>query len=244
MTVAFAENCFGRSTEPGPQALGLYILHSRFNHSCLPNAKIPLTDLTKGISSVAMRDIAAGEEITFCYETDFEGRTRRERHEILQFICGCRACIPGTEFQAASEMRRTLVRGLQYLTLGRDLDGQRHGGHGHDSAQRPLIFDPVLKKAAEELEIPTSSRLIYLLLTMVLLEEEGLLDGYMVERFAPSLRFVSRSFSLKSTASIAAFAMVQKRCIERLCVAMHLWGRADPGDGAVQAVLKAVRGLE
>jgi hypothetical protein len=74
-------------------------------------------------------------------------------------------------------MRRILIRRLQYLTLGVDLNGQRQG------SASPIIVDSKLKKTAEENSIPLSARLIYNLLVMSLLEEEGLLDDFMVERF-------------------------------------------------------------
>lgn len=73
-------------------------------------------------------------------------------------------------------MRRTLIRGPQYLTLGVDLNGQRQG------SASPIIIDSKLKKAAEDFTIPLSARLIYNLLIMYLREEEGLLDHFMVER--------------------------------------------------------------
>lgn len=69
-------------------------------------------------------------------------------------------------------MRRIFIRGLQYLTLGVDMNGQKQ-----DSIS-PIIVDPKLKKAAEDFRIPLSSRLIYNLLILCLLEEEGFLDEF------------------------------------------------------------------
>ncbi|KAL2829914.1 hypothetical protein BJY01DRAFT_254820 [Aspergillus pseudoustus] len=237
MTDAFAENSFGRSTDAGPATLGLFVLHSRLNHSCLPNTKIPKTDPTQGITSVAMKDIASGEEITFCYESDFECRVRRERHAILRFECDCKACELGTALHRASEIRRVLVRGLQYLTLGVDIDGERH------SSYCPIILDRDLKMTAEEMRIPLSSRLIYQLLTMVLLEEEGLLDGHMIDRLTPGLEVVYSLFSLESNVRIVTLATLQKTWVRKFCAAMRLWGRADPGDHAAQELFRAARGL-
>jgi hypothetical protein len=50
-----------------------------------------------------------------------------------------------------------------------------------------IIVDCKLKKTAEDFSIPLSGRLIYNLLVMCLLEEEGLLDDFMVERFNPGI---------------------------------------------------------
>jgi hypothetical protein len=74
-------------------------------------------------------------------------------------------------------MRRTLIRGLQYLTLSVDLNGQRQ------SSASPIIVDFKLKKTAEDFSISLSVRLIYDLLVMFLLEKEGLLNDFTVERF-------------------------------------------------------------
>lgn len=190
---AFAENSFGIVTsDPNkPLAHGLFPLHSRFNHSCAPNSKIPTTS-GETISAFATRDIDADEETTFCYNTDFEGRTRYEHHEALRFACNCMACLPGTPFQRLSDMRRRLIRGLQYLTLGVDLDGQRQ------SPRFSIIVDSKLRTAAENHSIPISSRMIYTLFTIFLLEEEGLLDDLTVERLNPSLIRTMSLFRLRA----------------------------------------------
>ncbi|EED22476.1 hypothetical protein TSTA_059740 [Talaromyces stipitatus ATCC 10500] len=49
MEEAFAENSFAISRDnslrsKGTSIHGLFLLHSRFNHSCIPNSKIPNTD--------------------------------------------------------------------------------------------------------------------------------------------------------------------------------------------------------
>lgn len=149
-------------------------LHSRLNHSCIPNLKIPTID-GEIISSFVTRDIDAGEEINFCYNTDFAGRTRYERHQARRSACGCIACLPGTPFQLLSNMRRWWIRGLQYLTQDVDLDGQRQSSHS------AILVDSKLKIAEETFSIPLSSKLAYTLFSIVLLEEEGLLDDLMVE---------------------------------------------------------------
>jgi hypothetical protein len=183
-TDALAENSFRISKSP--PAHGVFLLHSRFNHSCIPSSKIPETG-TETIQSFAIRNIVPGEEITFCYK-DFECRTARDRHRELRFMCDCRACLIGTPFQQLSDMRRTLIRGLQYLMLGVDLDGQRHG------SSSPLIVDRNLKRVAEDLSIPISSRLIYQLLAMILVDDEGLLDDFRLERMKPGILPVSNGF--------------------------------------------------
>jgi hypothetical protein len=102
MESAFAKNSFALPDSSMPQANGrtihgLYLLHSRLNHSCVPNTKIPETR-GPSITSYAMRDIVAGEEITFCNNSDFECRVRYDRHQALRFTCTCEACSVGTPF--------------------------------------------------------------------------------------------------------------------------------------------------
>ena len=66
---------------------------------------------------------------------------------------------------------------------GVGMDGQR------GSSAFPIIIDPnyKLNKAAENFSIPISGRLIYTLLSMLLLEEEGLMDNFVVENVNPGL---------------------------------------------------------
>lgn len=233
---AFAENSFSIATSDHNKAPahGLFPLHSRFNHSCLPNSKIP-TNNGEIISAFATQDIGAGEEITICYNTDFEGRTRHERHQALRFACNCRACLLGTPFQQLSDLRRRLIRGLQYLTLGVDLDGKRQSSHA------PIIVDTKLRIAAETFSIPISSRLIYTLLTIFLIEEEGLLDDLMVERLSPSVFRTAGLFRLESNYKIAGLAMNQKSWLKRLLVGFELYGQKDTADHEVTLALRQLR---
>jgi len=143
MSEAFAENSFSisDSTTNGSPIHGLFILHSRFNHSCIPNCKVPTTN-EKVIASFATRDIVADEEITFCYNIDFECRTTHERHQALRFVCDCKACLVDTPFHQLSDIRRRFLRGLQYLTRGVDLNGQRQ------TSASSIIVDSKLRNSA------------------------------------------------------------------------------------------------
>ena len=234
MEEAFSEKSFALPVPfgNGISVHGLFLLLSRFNHSCIPNTKIPLPK--KGtVTSFATRDIVAGEEITFCYETNFEGKTRHERHQALRFVCDCRACRINTPFQQLSDMRRTLIRGLQYLKCGRDI---------HGCALPPIIFDPKVRQAAERFEFPLSARLIHDLFIMALLEEEELLDDFMVEGLRPAMMRVTTAFEIPSNASIARLAMTQGTWLGKFCTALGLDGRADVADRSVSEKLRKVTG--
>ncbi|KAJ5811007.1 hypothetical protein N7447_010523 [Penicillium robsamsonii] len=82
---------------------------------------------TRKFQPLVERDLHAAEETNLCYETDFEGRTRYERHQALRLIYGCVACLRSTPFQQESDIRRRLIRGLQYLACGVELDGSIYG---------------------------------------------------------------------------------------------------------------------
>ncbi|KAI1799958.1 SET domain-containing protein [Daldinia bambusicola] len=231
---ALAENSFAL---PACSGHGLFLLHSRFNHSCIPNARVP--DPIDGIISLfAITDIMPGEEITFCYIPDFSCRIRSERHEALRFVCNCKACLLGTPSQQLSDARRKFIRGLQYLTHGVDFDGKRQ------DASSPIIADRKLKQAAESLSVPLSNRLIYLLLSLYLLDEEGLLDHLQRERLEPSVAAITSLFQAKSNAEIVKTAMAQTTWLGKVLVAFRLYGQYDAADEFLPELLRVLRSRE
>ncbi|KUL87177.1 hypothetical protein ZTR_05621 [Talaromyces verruculosus] len=214
---------------PGVQIReGLFPLQGRFNHSCLPNARIPWTKSTEdSISNFAMRDIAAGEEITICYDGHFQFYTRKERHEILGFACDCRACDLSDDnklFQQHSDMRRTILRGLFNHRYGKDLSASG------EAWPPTIIVDPELKRAAESYNIPLSTRFIHGVLFTVLMEEEGLLDDFATERIYATMVFPPTMFKTENNRRIAERALDQDTWLEVLGVAFELDGRSDADD--------------
>jgi hypothetical protein len=121
-------------------------------------------------------------------------------------------------------MRRTLIRGLSFLTIGVDPIGDRL-----ESAS-PIIFNSKLRKEAQEFGIPLSVKLIYELLTMYLMEEEGLMDDFVAERCNPAILRTSTLFKTESNARIARLAVAQETWLEKLRVALRLDGLEDAGD--------------
>lgn len=87
---------------------GIFPTISRINHSCKPNALWSTDDeVTQEVR--AIRDIAAGEEITCSYLRQSTLRTFQERKEGLKnwnFECSCEVCsLKGKELEDNDEMR-------------------------------------------------------------------------------------------------------------------------------------------
>lgn len=77
---------------------GLYIMQSKINHSCSPNAEITFPKGNHTLEIRAVKDINAGEEICISYleECQLE-RSRHSRQRFLQenyiFLCECEKCL-------------------------------------------------------------------------------------------------------------------------------------------------------
>lgn len=208
-----------------PPAEGFFILSSRFNHSCcFVNATVGGNGKGTPHSLTTTRDIEAGEEITFSHHPASECRPALERHQRLGFVCKCKACLPDTLFQQLSDMRRRLLRGLKYLIYGADLDGKKQ------NSTSPIIFEAKLKRDAEDSSIPISSMFICYILAMFLLEQEGLLDQFLLQEMVPRILQLATILMTEENRRIALLATQQETWFPRFCVAFKLYGRGDPAD--------------
>ncbi|KFX91197.1 hypothetical protein V490_06040 [Pseudogymnoascus sp. VKM F-3557] len=239
LTHVNAENSFALPDPNGAPRHGLFVLLSRLNHSCVPNSKIPDSDVGDGevLSCFATRDIAVGEEITFCYNDDFSCRTRRERHQALRFVCICTACHADSGMQQLSDLRRRLIRGLNYLTHGEDIVGDPA-----PAAVAPLITDDRIRAAAEDFNTPLSARFVYALLFMQLLEEEGLMDHFLVARMSPGIEQTASFFEDERNSRIARLALAQETWLGKLSVAARLYRQGDSNDARVASALRMIHG--
>ncbi|KAG0153684.1 hypothetical protein PDIDSM_2338 [Penicillium digitatum] len=128
-------------------------------------------------------------------------------------------------FQQLSDLRRRLIRGLQYLTRGIDIwNGQVQ------VSDSPIIVDIKLKTAAESFKIPLSSRFVRCLLRAVLLEEEGVLDQFEMARIGPNLTTTVGLFRSEYNQRVATLALAQSTWLKRLQGVLGLYGREDPAD--------------
>ncbi|KAE8556600.1 hypothetical protein EYB25_001302 [Talaromyces marneffei] len=255
----WGENCFSLETGVEQRLFGNYIeekrwglfpCHSRFNHSCQENAFVPESQSEPGVgrnstSSFAVRDIAAGEEITIGYQNGFHSHTMDERRRLLTFECRCTVCDRASKdrnFRQVSDMRRRLMRGLVYLLDSIDENSE----YDDDNSPhfKPVICDPVMRKAADNCDFPLSTRLIYDLLLVALKEAEGVLDA---EGAAYTWTHVWRranSFGTAENRRIAKLDVQQKTWSERLGMAFQLDGRADAADYAHTLAYRRVKGIE
>lgn len=87
---------------PSSRGQGIYAVGCLFNHSCAPNLNVQYSTANdETLSVVALRDIAAGEELTISYiDTALPNAVRQQQlFEHYLFECGCPRCV--TESSAA-----------------------------------------------------------------------------------------------------------------------------------------------
>jgi hypothetical protein len=97
----------------------VFLLGSRFNHSCIPNINFAYNpDLDKETFH-AVRNITAGEELTITY-IDGMNRTRKQRQVELDkrgFICDCPACENTKEGETREKKRAQMLDLDQALAI-------------------------------------------------------------------------------------------------------------------------------
>ncbi|PBK68512.1 SET domain-containing protein [Armillaria solidipes] len=97
---------------------GIVIEASRFNHSCLPNARYSYHGATNRERIFALADIRKGEEIFVMYIAgrDMYGSTRNQRQiELLakyNFLCSCGACGLDRQQSLESDRRRLEIKSI------------------------------------------------------------------------------------------------------------------------------------
>lgn len=104
-----------------------------------------------------------------------------------------------------------------------------------------VIADPYVRKEVAEFRTPLSSQLVYNLLTVCLMEAEGILDDFEVRRLQPGITTMATMFRRPKTASIARRAMAQSTPSERLSVAFGLYGCVDEADQEMAYMLYAMQ---
>jgi hypothetical protein len=94
---------------------GIFLEVSRFNHSCLPNARNSWNPDINRTRVYALRDIAYGDEIFVSYlaSRNVYGSSRAERQtRLTMFTCACTACELQGPAAVASDKRRLQIKAL------------------------------------------------------------------------------------------------------------------------------------
>lgn len=84
---------FSNSRSPSTK-VGIFPIACRMNHACKPNARYIWNAAAGCEKIIAMRPIAANEEVTVCYKDSYKPRSQR-RSELarqFKFECKCTAC--------------------------------------------------------------------------------------------------------------------------------------------------------
>ncbi|KAK8029866.1 hypothetical protein PG993_011157 [Apiospora rasikravindrae] len=244
---AFMSNRFTQSGTDYPGDEALLLLMSRFNHSCAPNAELPVSHRLHNVDPedtymLSMRAIPAGSEITFSYDMVVSFLTRDERGLALPFDCNCDACqVDDPDVVYVSDLRRTLLRGLDCLTNLRQARGSECV---LETDPRHIIADPSLRAAAANFDIPHSSRFIYYLMMPCILEAEGILSVYNAETYDRNLRIYAKQFRTQRNALVARWVMELDGWANRFCVALGLWNRADAADQQLAACMRENFGFQ
>jgi hypothetical protein len=115
----FHNNAFGGAPNDGKSVTELYLNVSKINHSCLPNTLFHSNPKLDGGRLHALRDIEAGEEITYQYIPLVA--SLELRLQMLQkgwgFSCLCAACDTTTKYGEESKIRRQKMIDLLNQTL-------------------------------------------------------------------------------------------------------------------------------
>ncbi|ROV89455.1 hypothetical protein VMCG_10198 [Cytospora schulzeri] len=98
----FKDNCARVGVDDTGEDSGLFLLYSRINHSCSPNAHAHYNGTTERLTVHATRDIEAGEQVFVQYVDNacLPREQRQEQAKKFGFTCVCPTCtadpVPGS----------------------------------------------------------------------------------------------------------------------------------------------------
>jgi len=115
------------------QTGGLFLLLSRLNHSCAPNCARAWSETMQREELVALRDVAAGEELTSAYFDVLASRAQRRAHaaEAFGFDCHCALCVRGDDAEPWRARARALDDAVQ-----RAMDAKEYGAAARSAEAR------------------------------------------------------------------------------------------------------------
>ena len=96
---------------------GIFVLSSRFNHSCVANAAFSFHSTSNTLSIRAVKTMKSGEEITISYlpQPLWTQSSSSRRSYLLQnfnFLCHCPTCSQPSHLLAPSDLRRDSIASL------------------------------------------------------------------------------------------------------------------------------------
>ncbi|KAJ5998544.1 hypothetical protein N7451_006354 [Penicillium sp. IBT 35674x] len=109
----------------------IFLTGSRINHSCIPNLNFAYNNVIEKGTFHAVRDIAAGEELTVMYIDGVNRPRARRQSELLQwgFLCSCPACEDTPEGDLKEKRRLELFLIDQVLAIN-EFTGARESARG------------------------------------------------------------------------------------------------------------------
>lgn len=168
---------------------GCFVHASRLNHSCSPNCYMsPVSADT--MQCYVIRDVAAGEELTFAYHDAVLFLPTDQRHEMIKIKglgfsnCLCELCSKPAAERGLSDLRRNLLRHILYVVYKRDVgedlstllsDLCRNGALRIEYCVKNRVFQPLgllLIKLAEAEDVRTSFWLRVAYLEMALTDSD------------------------------------------------------------------------
>ncbi|KAG5730276.1 SET domain-containing protein 5 [Termitomyces sp. T112] len=151
---------------PGPyegKHMGIFPTISRVNHSCSPNADYIWNLRTFTCHLVALRHIAAGEQIFIAYTPISDPRTSRQEYlrSKYAFTCTCASCTLPKDLSVRSDIKRKI--------LSSALDAVPKQQKEHEGALRQWVAD---------LSLPDDHLLKPARFLMQIMEEEQAFDAF------------------------------------------------------------------
>lgn len=98
---------------------GIFLVCSRINHSCEPNAVHIWNERTNKKDIIALKDIKAGEEVTIAYIEPLQSKQSRQLVllECYGFECQCEVCALEDEVKSIWKERAQILEDLTYRAI-------------------------------------------------------------------------------------------------------------------------------
>ena len=204
----------------GSEHIGVFLMSSRINHSCTPNAHANYNPVLGKLTVYAIKDIKAGEELVTGYiDCAHPVGYRSEKLHEAGFNCNCDVCktsAPGTN----SEERRDRLEDLGFALAA--YDGKEVPGYIYKKSLIPQNQTQALARAEE---------------SITLLRQEGLVGMCLTSMYRQCSKY---SLQLGMVEKAKAYGM-KELDIERCCLGTETeYMNEGSGDGNAEAWIRHV----